>query len=238
MSNSTVLRILTTFTEVIPAAPNAINTRDIERNLELRGMGTSQSQLSRDLANYAETFGVQECGYGAGGKMWQRISRNGQTKMPEAEIMLLTMLQDQLDYLPSFSKSELMSKLGRMQKQKDILQSTVPNHPLFKWEHNFKLLKRYEKSGYLSKSVAKALAQCLNDNGVLKCVSEKTPDELDFLDTVTISEVEDLLYVSGISRLHGETNYQYLAKEIMSAECIAQCEAYDLFAAAPARAPR
>lgn len=230
MSQSTIFRILTTFTEVIPSAPNVITTKEIEQNLLNRGMDISQGQLSRDLANYADLFSVQECGYTEGGKTWQRFGRgNTALKMAEAEMMYLTMVQEQLEYLPELNVPFITQKLAHLARQRQWMQQSTPQHTFFKWEEYYHVIRKHEKRGKIGKPVLKALMKCLNERAVFKCVSQDTPNDIDFLDTVWIKEEHDELYVVGMSQLNGGTNYKYQLTQIAAAECVDQCEAYDLF---------
>lgn len=229
MSQSTILRILTMFTEVIPSAPNTITTREIEQNLLERGMEISQGQLSRDLANYADIFSVQECGYSEGGKTWQRFGRgNAAVKMSEAEMMYLTIVKEQLDYLPELNTAFVTQKMTDLAKQRKVLQQVCPAHTFFRWEEHYHIIRKHEKLGYIKQPVLKALMKCLNEKAVFKCMSQDE-DGLDFLDTIWIKEEHNELFVVGMSQLHGGTNHVYQLSRIMSAECVHQCEAYDLF---------
>lgn len=222
MSKSTIARILITFAEIIPCAPNWITTSGILKELTIRGMKSSQSQLSRDLISYAPQFNVVECGIFDGNKCWQRLDRSiNNSKMADAEIMALNLLKEQLDLLPDFVKPYINQKLERMQTQREILRRNVPHHAMFKWEANLFLIRKHEHLGAINKNTLTSLFRCINKNAVLKILSRESPNQYDFLDALTVFEKNGDIYVTGISHLHCNSNYDYRVMDIINAECIA-----------------
>lgn len=117
--------------------------------------------------------------------------------------------------------------LERLQRQPALLVQNVPQHPLVKEMCSLSLLNKHLNKGAYSKRLLRALKQCISQNAVLKYATHTIG--ADFLDCVVVTEQNEELYISALSRASGGTNICFSLSQLVDAKAVAQIEAYDLF---------
>lgn len=117
--------------------------------------------------------------------------------------------------------------LKRLQQQPALLVKNVPQHPAIKEMYSLSLLNKHLNNRAYSKRLLRALKQCISQNAVLKYTTHTI--EADFLDCVVVTEQNDELYISALSRSSGGTNIRFPLSQLVDAKAVAQIEAYDLF---------
>lgn len=207
MSSSTILRILTTFIEIIPVYPNFISTTQIAKQLAERGMYISQSQLSRDLKKYAALFNVYESKESNdGNKCWQRYSKTTSTPIiSESDIAILNMVKDNLDNFPAFTQESLNQRLADLSKKQAAMRKVHPNHRIFQWQKNRDLITKYERQNILDNDLLKALMHSINQQATFTYTNDESASKVYTIEVLSLSEENNQLVINGF--FHHENTY-------------------------------
>ncbi|MEE2003251.1 hypothetical protein QWY20_17500 [Alkalimonas sp. MEB108] len=227
MQNSTIFRILTTFIDVIPCVPNSISRSDIITALRSHGYEASDTQIWRDLNNYAPLFGVVS--FFKDGRLYFQKSRLDKVSIPEMMLFRMSVESGYLDYLPETCHRYFQEKHEHINKQIQKLKLGVKEHSFFKWERNYTLVKKHEQAGVIDPKILKVLLKCLNDKKIMKCLIDGPEEVFDYFEPASLIEDNDALYVSGSSRRFKGEQYLYNVKSIKDATAEARESAYDLF---------
>ncbi|MCC5452891.1 hypothetical protein LMJ53_14280 [Rheinheimera sp. UJ51] len=199
MSSSTIFRVLTTFIEIIPASPNFLSSKQIAAKLAELGMDISQSQLSRDLNEYAAFFNVQECEFSyEGSKCWQRFSKTpSAATISETDMAILSLIKENMDTFPAFTQESLNQKLADLSKKQAVMHKVNPKHRIFEWQKNRDLIIKFERQNIIDNALLKALMQSLNHDIAFKYTTDESASKVYSMKVHSLSEENNQLVIHG-----------------------------------------
>lgn len=226
--SDTIERIMVTFFDVIYSSNKEWTEIDIHQQLLEKGYNVSRAQLNRDLNRYHHYFCVERLDKDNSNKTKpayrRKQSRFGEARMSDGEFhfltALLTIKEHVRQHLPPEAENYLDIKMQSLITQRNMLQRSVPQHPLFSFEKNLELLTKCEAEGKVAVNLINELRFALTKQKDIFIVScEYGTENADCLSPIKVYECCGEFYVSGMSKREGGTNFSYCLSKMLYASC-------------------